>query len=495
MEKPKTISFKHSGNAGDIIYSLAGIQKVTGDLGMKADFTMWLDREARYYDGAVHPLGNKTLNDYMYENLKPLLEAQPYISTVDRYKGQKIQIDLDLVRQRDIGMPYGNIAYWYGYIFPDMLCDSSIPWLHVEEKYSELRNTIIVNRTQRYQNPHITYAFLRNCPEDVMFVGTHGEYELVKREIPKMAYLEVDNFYDLACAIKSCKFFIGNQSMCFGIAEAIKAPRILEICTFAPNVIPSGPGPAGHYFSQQAFEWFVEDFRKKRAVKNVFSKEIQQQLNLSFEQQVKDTRSQMEKYFEDEILPHLHGKTLVDIDRLKRLAQFTLQTNLIEGDIAEIGVYKGGTAYLMAKCSQKSLFLFDTFKGMPKVSSHDLHHEGDFADTSLQEVGRFVSSARTNSKDIHFVEGVFPQSAPKIVEDRQFSLVHIDVDIYQSVKDCLEYFYPRMIKGGIIVLDDVLEPNCPGAKRAFEEFMQGKPESLEGLGFEPCYSQVAFVKR
>lgn len=503
-----TISFKHSGNSGDIIYSLAGVRHVCGTLNRRAEFNMWLDREARYYEGAVHPLGNKTLDEYMYRMLKPLLEKQPYIAKVDKYLGQRIQVDLDLVRQRDIGMPNGNIAYWYGYIFPDMICDAAVPWIEAEDKYPELANTIIVNRTQRYQNAHISYSFLRRRKEDLMFVGTLTEFELVKREIPQLAYLDVDNFYDLACAIKSCKFFVGNQSMCFAIAEAMKTPRILEICSFAQNVIPCGPGPACHYHAQSAFEWFVEDLGKKR---DLASPGSGPQMKIEFREEEASTISPSgpndyatpflkgipaTRSWEDNVNTicrsiYARGKSLVDFPRMERIAKFIKDTEALEGDVAEVGVYKGGTAFLIAALTDKPLHLFDTFKGMPKVSEHDLHHEGDFADTDAHEVNGFVSSARPGNNHISVNEGLFPESA-WLVTERKFSFVHIDVDIYQSVKDCLEFFYPRMVKGGIIALDDVYEKNCPGALKAFQEFLSTLGYPVEDLG--SCQSQIAIRK-
>lgn len=91
-----------------------------------------------------------------------------------------------------------------------------------------------------------------------MFVGTKDEFENVKIEIPNLKHLQIDHFLDLAYVIKSCKVFVGNQSMCYAIAEAVKAPRIVELCKFAPNVIPQGDGPAYDFYTQHAFEFYVE---------------------------------------------------------------------------------------------------------------------------------------------------------------------------------------------------------------------------------------------
>jgi predicted O-methyltransferase YrrM len=67
-------------------------------------------------------------------------------------------------------------------------------------------------------------------------------------------------------------------------------------------------------------------------------------------------------------------------------------------------------------------------------------------------------------------KGTFPQDNSQYAEHEQFSLVHLDVDIYTSVRDCLQFFWPRMVAGGVIILDDYNAPDCPGAKKAADEF-------------------------
>ncbi len=158
------------------------------------------------------------------------------------------------------------------------------------------------------------------------------------------------------------------------------------------------------------------------------------------------------------------ANTLVDYPRLEKIINYVNSTNSLPGDIAEVGVYKGGTARLITQSTGKKVFLFDTFDGMPDVSDKDLHHKGDFADTSISHVDSLLTG--------HYAlyKGIFPRQNAEYVEFRKFSFVHLDVDIYDSVKECLEFFVPRMVKGGVILLDDYLEPNCPGAKLATDEF-------------------------
>ncbi len=181
--------------------------------------------------------------------------------------------------------------------------------------------------------------------------------------------------------------------------------------------------------------------------------------------------------FDYPVLPEIVSNTLVDYPRLYNLRQYLFETRGVFGDIAEVGVYKGGTALLICQETKglKEIFLFDTFAGMPKVDANkDLHKQGDFADTSLEAV-----KALLNDYNPEIYQGLFPFVTGDYVDKHYFSLVHLDVDIYTSVKECLEFFYPRMAVGGIIVLDDYLEPNCPGAKLAADEFALAKGIQIE----------------
>lgn len=268
-----TISFKHSGNSGDIIYSLSGIKAVCEKYDMKADIYLWLNRPAHYYEGAVHPVKddktvkkNVMLNQYMFDMLKPLLESQKYIHSVQPWNGEEIQVDLDTIRKTLIGIPNGDIRRWYHYKFHDMISDTSFPSLIIPyNEVSALKKFspfIIVNRTERYRNNAISYAFLKNCGVQILFVGTVGEFELFKEEVPNSIHYLPKDFLELAFAMLDAICFIGNQSMCFAIAEQMKIPRILEVCEYAPNVIVSGYN-GYDYYSQDAFKYYTDHLIKE----------------------------------------------------------------------------------------------------------------------------------------------------------------------------------------------------------------------------------------
>jgi len=165
--------------------------------------------------------------------------------------------------------------------------------------------------------------------------------------------------------------------------------------------------------------------------------------------------------------------TLVDRTRCYILYQVARETSHLAGEVAEVGVYKGGTAKLLAQTVlQKTVHLFDTFSGMPATdASLDNHRAGDFEDTSLAAVRDHLRECG----NVRFYQGLFPSTAGPI-EGVQFSLVHVDADIYDSVKACCDFFYPRMGKGGLFVFDDYGFPTCPGARKAVDEFFADKPE-------------------
>ena len=176
------------------------------------------------------------------------------------------------------------------------------------------------------------------------------------------------------------------------------------------------------------------------------------------------------------VWPAAKTRTLVDAARAHTLYQLARHASHLNGEMAEVGVYRGGTAMLLAHVADgagRKLHLFDTFAGMPATDARDLHSAGDFADTSLASVQHFLKDHR--SVNLH--AGEFPATAAP-VETARFSLVHVEVDIAASVEACCAFFYPRMVPGGVLVFDDYGFTSCPGAKRATDAFFEGKPEPV-----------------
>src|SRR3990167_5297058 len=114
-------------------------------------------------------------------------------------------------------------------------------------------------------------------------------------------------------------------------------------------------------------------------------------------------------------------------DEIKGLRQELQKIKEVEGDIAEVGVYEGATAQIIREESDKTLYLFDTFCGLP-----DQLHESD---SFRYEVGHcaaskdHVENIMKNERNVYITEGVFPETSG-IIKDKKFAFVHLDVDIY-----------------------------------------------------------------
>jgi O-methyltransferase len=165
--------------------------------------------------------------------------------------------------------------------------------------------------------------------------------------------------------------------------------------------------------------------------------------------------------------------TLVSVDRCYVLERLFRQTMRVPGELFECGVYKGGTAAMLAALLRdakvaKTLYLFDTFEGMPETDvQKDWHKKGDFSDSSLETVRAFVGT----SPNIVYRKGFIPDSFVGL-PDLAVSFCHIDLDIYKSIMDSLAYVWPRLSVGGVIVFDDYGFPTCPGAREAVDDFFR-----------------------
>ena len=157
-------------------------------------------------------------------------------------------------------------------------------------------------------------------------------------------------------------------------------------------------------------------------------------------------------------------------------------SNKIDGDIAEVGVFMGGSAKLICEAKiNKSLHLFDTFEGLPELSEVDnniLFKKGAM-NVNFDDVKNYLKEY----PDVYFYKGLFPDTANP-VKDIKFSFVNIDVDIYSSTVSCLNFFYERMNKGGIILSHDYND--LESVKKAIDEFFNDKPETVIELSGSHC---------
>jgi len=177
----------------------------------------------------------------------------------------------------------------------------------------------------------------------------------------------------------------------------------------------------------------------------------------------------------------IHDLTAHDNTRRDMLV-LLLRTVLVEnipGRFAELGVYKGHTAKLIHHYApERKLHLFDTFSGFTERSVlRENQSTGitvkakEFADTSLAGVKSFIQQRNDN---VEFHAGFFPESIPPELLNEQFAFAHLDADLYEPTLAGLEFFYPRMAAGGMLVIHDY--NSWFGARKAVDDFLTDKTE-------------------
>lgn len=269
IEPPEIFTrIKHFANIGDIIAVMPAVKRYWEVTKRKVIFSQVVGQQAQYYPGAVHPTVNEMgqnvcVNQAMFDMIKPLIESQPYIQQFEKYEGQKVDIDFDVIRGKTfVGLPNLMLQSWVFFAFPDLACDLSKSWIELPEVEDhpikeQVRGKVIINFTERYRSEPIDYFFLKNYSSDLVFAGTEREYWLFcnnfQLNIPR---LEVKDFLEYAYAIKYSRFFLGNQSFGWNVAQAMGKPRIAELCRFAPNVQPNVGEESYGFFHQVGAEYY-----------------------------------------------------------------------------------------------------------------------------------------------------------------------------------------------------------------------------------------------
>ena len=176
----------------------------------------------------------------------------------------------------------------------------------------------------------------------------------------------------------------------------------------------------------------------------------------------------------------------------------------LPGELAECGVFQGATLlaiglYLQQKKLDKTIYGFDSFRGFDDRVKTDIRLGGEphatkgiggFGNTSAAQVSAKVTQLGLDA-NVRLVEGFFRNSLSSF-RDQRFCFVHLDCDIYESYRACLEFFYPRLELGGVILLDEYNDPPWPGCNKAVDEFLTDKPERVSAIESD---KQVKFFIR
>jgi len=178
-----------------------------------------------------------------------------------------------------------------------------------------------------------------------------------------------------------------------------------------------------------------------------------------------------------------------DFSRIVHICHYVLETQHLEGDIVEFGCYCGHTSKLISYISDKWLYVYDSFEGLPE-SEENLPGE---MKTSLDLL---CENFTYDGIRIPYIrKGWFSDIKPEQVPEK-ISFAHLDGDLYISIMDPLKLIYDRVVPGGVILVDDYGDEYWPGVKKAVDEFFADKPEKVVELkGLNGALSHKALITK
>lgn len=164
----------------------------------------------------------------------------------------------------------------------------------------------------------------------------------------------------------------------------------------------------------------------------------------------------------------------------------------LSGDIVECGIGYSRTFQVLACLVRKenkahrTLYGFDSFEGFPEPHLEDKSarnpKKGEWKVLTPAQLHRILVQLRLGEEfvDAHIrvVKGFFEETLPQ-TNVKEIALLHLDVDLYQSYKTCLELLFPKVVQGGMVLFDEYDTPNWPGAKKAIDEYFKGTAYRLQ----------------
>ena len=209
-----SVTIKHSGDIGDLIYSLPVL---------------------RYYGGGslyLNPLGlpskkcdgtSSGFNPDIIKFIMPLLESQNYVTSCNFYQEQKTLIDGDYFRKISVNILNLCEKILYSYSVP--FSETEKPWIYCEPKKI---SPFVFARSFRYRNDDVDYSIFVKNPEDCVFVGLPDEHQDFCEKFGKIPYYKVKSLLELAQVICGSEIFYGNQSSPMALAVAMHKPFVQE---------------------------------------------------------------------------------------------------------------------------------------------------------------------------------------------------------------------------------------------------------------------------
>lgn len=195
-----------------------------------------------------------------------------------------------------------------------------------------------------------------------------------------------------------------------------------------------------------------------------------------------------------EIIASVSEQTMTSPERILALCNAVdyLVENRIAGDIVECGVWRGGSMASVAKtlmqhgADHRTLWMYDTYDGMSEPTAEDVDFQGYSAESLMAQQARSdaksvwccspldqvkLTMAETGypTEAIRFVEGKVEETLPDYQPDK-IALLRLDTDWYESTRCELEYLFPKLVPGGVLIIDDY--GHWEGCRRAVDEYFQ-----------------------
>jgi hypothetical protein len=398
-----TRAFTHGGSAGDVIYHLAPVKDLGGG-------EFYLLRTAHEH---------WRMPEERIQSLLTLLRVQPYVTKADACD-RPVGDNLDEWRSHwRTGCNLSDmVSSWLGIDHTSR----TEPWLFVPEPRPVAR--VVFHRSPRYHVPAFPWRrAVEKYGREAVFVGDAREHAEFCERFGPVSYRHTGTYLELAQVIAGCELFVGNQSSPAAVAQGLRKNMVQETVGtghWAWNCHWDRPGMIHGY----------------------------------------DEHAELVGL---DVLPY-RWHSLLGTDRLEALLRLARECAFLPGDVAELGVYRGGSAgVLAAGAPDKTLHLFDTFAGLPRDETlAGVHKVGEFA-AGPDEVRALLSGRKV---ELH--PGFFPETAAAL-PDARYCLVHVDADLYESTLAAIDYFWPRTVPGGALVFDDVDWHHAPGVNRALAE--------------------------
>ena len=231
----RTPVFYHSGDYGDIIYALPTIRALGGGKLVLGPHPLWRTRQR--------------LTEANVNALHPLLELQPYITSVAYAPAPPPDIDFDLNRFREYlisepeqlrqGNRRLNLAEAHLYTFKLPLSECERAWLTID--YADpMAWPVLFHRSARWRNEEFPWSeIIRRHGKQAAFVGLDSEFKdfTEEQQWSDLPHLPTADFLQLARLIAGCKLYIGNQSLPYAICEGLKHFSVLEVWPEGPNCL------------------------------------------------------------------------------------------------------------------------------------------------------------------------------------------------------------------------------------------------------------------